>query len=144
MPKHIFLADDDEDDRLFFEEALREVTQQVALDTAENGELLMTKLKHTVELPDLLFLDLNMPKKNGFECLEEIKKDSRLFKLPVIIFTTSQQEESINRVYDQGATYYVRKPSDYNSLKNIIKKILEMDWVKEHFQPEKAKFILTP
>ncbi len=144
MTTHIFLADDDEDDRLFFEEALREVTQQVMLDTAEDGESLMKKLKHTPELPDLLFLDLNMPKKNGFECLEEIKKDSRLFRLPVIIFTTSQQEESINRVYEQGATYYVRKPNDYISLKNIIRKVLGMDWVKEHFQPEKARFILTP
>lgn len=144
LSKNIFLADDDEDDRLFFEEALKEVCDEATLTVAENGDELMKILhKPPVPMPDVIFLDLNMPKKNGFECLEEIKKDKMLKDLPIIIFTTSIQEESVNKVYQHGANYYVKKPTDFRQLKQIVKKILAIDWLKEALQPEKERFIFT-
>lgn len=144
LSKNIFLADDDEDDRLFFEEALKEVCDDAVLTVAENGDELMEILyRPPVPMPDVIFLDLNMPKKNGFECLTEIKKNGDLKNLPIIIFTTSLQEESIKKVYSQGANYYVRKPTDYRQLKLVVEKLLAIDWLKEVLQPEKERFIFT-
>lgn len=144
LSKNIFLADDDEDDRLFFEEALKEVCDDAVLTVAENGDELMEILyRPPVPMPDVIFLDLNMPKKNGFECLAEIKNDGALKNLPIIIFTTSLQEESVKKVYSQGANYYVRKPTDYRQLKLIVEKLLAIDWLKEALQPEKERFIFT-
>jgi len=144
LSKNIFLADDDEDDRLFFEEALKEVCDDAVLTVAENGDELMEILyRPPVPMPDVIFLDLNMPKKNGFECLAEIKRNGNLKDLPIIIFTTSLQEESVKQVYSQGANYYVRKPTDYRQLKVIMKKLLAIDWLKEALQTEKERFIFT-
>jgi len=144
LSKNIFLADDDEDDRLFFEEALKEICIDAILTIAEDGDELMEILyRPPVPLPDVIFLDLNMPKKNGFECLAEIKNNGNLKDLPIIIFTTSLQEESVSKVYSQGANYYVRKPTDYRQLKIIMRKILSIDWFKEVLQPEKERFIFT-
>ncbi|WP_296145258.1 response regulator [uncultured Flavobacterium sp.] len=144
LSKNIFLADDDEDDRLFFEEALKEVCNDAILTVAEDGDELMEILyRPPVPMPDVIFLDLNMPKKNGFECLAEIKNNRNLKNLPIIIFTTSLQEESVRKVYNQGANYYVRKPTDYRQLKLVVKKILAIDWLKEVLQPEKERFIFT-
>ncbi|MBC8110037.1 MAG: response regulator [Verrucomicrobia bacterium] len=87
---NLLLADDDKDDRFFFEEALEELQVSIHLTTVNDGEQLtqlliqqMTKLPN--QLPDVLFLDLNMPRKNGFECLAEIKRTKKLQHLPVII-----------------------------------------------------------
>ena len=144
LSKNIFLADDDEDDRLFFEEALKEVCDDAILTVAENGDELMEILyRPPVPMPDVIFLDLNMPKKNGFECLQEIKRNRNLKDLPIIIFTTSLQEESVKQMYHGGANYYVRKPTDYRQLKVIVSKLLAIDWLKEALQPEKERFIFT-
>ncbi len=142
---NVFLADDDEDDRLFFEEALREVCTKSLLVMADNGERLMEVLRDRRNpQPDVLFLDLNMPKKNGYECLAEIRRDETLRHIPVVIFTTSQQEDSINAVYQQGAHFYIRKPNDFGQLKSVVRKALTIDWSVQLAQPEKERFILTP
>lgn len=142
---NVFLADDDEDDRLFFEEALREVCTKSLLLMADNGERLMQLLRDRRNpQPDVLFLDLNMPKKNGYECLTEIRSDEKLRHIPIVIFTTSQQEDSINAVYQQGAHFYIRKPNDFSQLKSVVRKALTIDWAAQHAQPEKERFILTP
>ena len=99
----IYLADDDADDRLLFEEALREVSDNVTVTTAKNGEQLM-KFLGSAKLPPphLIFLDLNMPLKNGFECLEEIKGDKNFTGSLVFIFSTSCKKEVIVLVIDKG------------------------------------------
>jgi CheY-like chemotaxis protein len=86
-PLNILLADDDLDDCIFFKEAVGELMLSANLKVVHDGEQLMQLLiSETSELPDVLFLDLNMPRKNGFECLTEIKLDPRLKQLPIIIF----------------------------------------------------------
>ena len=97
----------------------------------------------SVTLPDVIFLDLNMPAKNGFECLAEIKKNNTLKSLPVIIFSTTVQEETVNRVYKDGASYYICKPDNFTQLKKALKKVLEIDWLKEISQTPKEKFIVS-
>jgi CheY-like chemotaxis protein len=118
---NILLADDDKDDCLFFKEALEELPLVSNLTTVHNGEQLIQLLtKKTVQLPDVLFLDLNMPRKNGFTCLEEIKSDHKLSHVPVIILSTLFDENIANRLYKNGALFYICKPPDFHELKKVI------------------------
>jgi CheY-like chemotaxis protein len=126
-PTNILLADDDDDDRLLFRDVLREYSKESNLSFAHNGEHLMTLLR-SESLPDVLFLDLNMPLKNGIECLEEIRGDEKLKNLPVVIFSTSAHPGTINQMYDIGAHLYVRKPNDFNALRRTIQAVLKKDW----------------
>ena len=107
----IILAEDDPDDRLLFTEAIEELPVSVQLKMFTNGDELMTWLtRKTNKLPDALFLDLNMPRKNGFATLSEIKKNTSLEDLPVFIFSTATKNEMIKQVYKDAAHYYIRKP----------------------------------
>jgi CheY-like chemotaxis protein len=92
--------------------------------------------------PDVIFLDLNMPRKNGFECLDEIKHSSKLKNIPIVIFSTSDQPEAVNRVYEQGAHHFLKKPSSFPLLKIAIQKVLAINWAEHAAQPSKDKFIL--
>lgn len=131
-PLNILLADDDIDDRSFFDKALKEIPVASQLKTFNNGEELMEYLvENSGQLPDVLFLDLSMPRKTGFECLAEIKENEKLKALTVIMFTTSftrglDLEENLKATLNaMGASDYIRKPSDFNELKQIIEKTLD-------------------
>ena len=141
---NILLADDDIDDCLFFKQALEKLTPSTHLTTVQNGEQLMQLLtKGTYEVPDVLFLDLNMPRKNGFECLTEIKLSKKLNMLPVIIFSTSLDQAVVNLLYKNGAQYYIRKPAQFSQLKDLIQQILTLITEKNISQPTRENFVLT-
>ncbi len=145
MPEYLnlLLADDDTDDCLFFTEALEELQVSAKLTTVHDGEQLMQLLtKEKDQLPNVLFLDLNMPRKNGFECLAEIKLDEKLNHLPVIIFSTSYEQRVVNELYAGGAQYYIRKPSDFSQLKMIIQQALIPAQQKNISQPAKENFVI--
>lgn len=139
----ILLADDDEDDRLIFQEALQDVGSGLQLTTVSGGEQLMDLLLKDQGLrPDLLFLDLNMPCKNGYECLQEIKSHEELQQIPVIIFSTSLQAQSIRHVYEHGAALYMVKPVSFSDMRQMLEKVLEMDWNNMHQQLPPDQFII--
>ena len=143
MKKEIFilLADDDQDDRFFFEKALKTLSTSYLIKTMEDGEKLMSwLLKNINNLPDVLFLDLNMPRKNGSECLLEIKSHPKLKNLPVIIYSTSLHEEVANILYANGANYYIKKP-DYTELPRILDKVIGLI-INDSAQPTREKFII--
>lgn len=124
---NILLADDDSDDCFFFEKVLQEITIATQLKIVHDGEQLMKYLLENSEnLPDVLFLDLSMPRKTGFECLTEIKENDNLKDLRVIMLSTSfprdnkYEQDIIKMLYKLGAEDYIRKPSDYTKLKAII------------------------
>ena len=124
---NILFADDDKDDRFLFEQALKGIPIDTHLTTVFDGEQLMKYLEeHYEALPDLLFLDLSMPRKSGLECLSEIKKDEKLKGLPVILFSTSFSKDSKNEailkdnISEIGAYDYIRKPADFEELKKVI------------------------
>lgn len=142
-PKRIFLADDDLDDCLLFEEALREVCTQSSLTTANDGIELMQALESDI-LPDLIFLDLNMPRKNGFECLSEIREKSLFKNVPIIIFSTTAQPEAVYHVYEKGANYFVCKPNTFQLLKNTIHHVLDINWPERYLQIYNNKVVFTP
>jgi CheY-like chemotaxis protein len=123
----ILLADDDIDDCLFFEEALNELTLKTHLATVRDGEQLMNYLyKHLKNPPDVLFLDLSMPKKSGFECLAEIKEHLTLQDIPVFMFSTAYkrdmyyEQSMIQMLYNIGANDFIRKPTNFDLLKDTI------------------------
>lgn len=144
MPKpiNILLADDDEDDRFLFETVLKGISFTTKLDTVDNGEKLMKHLKNLKQLPDVLFLDLNMPRKNGSECLMEIKADEKLKGLPVIIYSTSLHQDVADLLYQGGAYYYVRK-TDILELKKTLLFIIDLFINKNLKRPTKNEFILS-
>ncbi|WP_318312616.1 response regulator [Flagellimonas crocea] len=127
---NIFLADDDEDDRLFFAEALKEIPLTIEISEFENGVGLMGNLYSDEKLPDVIFLDLYMPMMNGFECLSDIRNEDKFKNIPVIIYSTSFHKEEVERLYKMGASGYLKKPSSYNQLKTVVYKCLKNveDW----------------
>lgn len=120
---HILLADDDVDDCLFFKEALDELPVSASLATVNDGAQLMEYLDSS-PLPDLLFLDLNMPKKTGFECLTEIHQKNKLKEIKVIIFSTHIDPETLKLFHSRGAHYFIRKPTEFSLLKKVINNAL--------------------
>ena len=143
---NILLADDDTDDRFFFDKALKEIPIITHLTVVNDGEQLMNYLnKNSAHLPDILFLDLSMPRKTGFECLTEIKEDKKLKDIPVIVFTTSFgrginfEESLINTLSKIGAQEYVRKPGDFEQLKQIIHKSLIVEIEKKLLKEQGQK-----
>ncbi|MCM4168189.1 Regulator of RpoS [Arenibacter antarcticus] len=141
----IMLADDDEDDCMFFQDALDELSLAVSLKTVNNGEALMNYLESNLtNLPQLIFLDLNMPCKSGFECLIELKQNDMLKQLPVIIYSTSSNPEVMDELYNQGALYYIRKPAAFSKLKDVIKKAVSLINTTTGLQPKKEAFLIQP
>ena len=142
--KCVFLADDETDDRALFEDALREISIETSLTTTKNGEELMTILDTTIPPPPhIIFLDLNMPRKNGFECLAEIRAADKLKNIPVVFFSTSSDNASVDKVYEQGADYYIHKPDSFPKLIDAISKILAINWEIHTTQPSREEFLLT-
>lgn len=146
IPKNIniLLADDDQTDCLLFKEALEELPVSAILTIVHNGEQ-VTKLltKQGNKLPDVLFLDINMPRKNGFATLGEIKRNKKLEKLPVIIFSTSSEMEAVKRVYSDAAHYYICKPANFSQLKKVIYEALTLISQKDKSIPLKENFMIT-
>lgn len=141
---NIILAEDDFDDRLLFEEALDELPVNVQLNTVNNGEELMEWLiRKKNKLPDVLFLDLNMPRKNGIAALGELKRNATLQDLPVIIFSTATNREMIKQVFKDAAHYYIRKPVHFWELKELIYKSLKLIADNDKDLPGKESFMLT-
>lgn len=138
----LLLADDDEDERLFFAKALQAAHIPTNLVTVENGEELIDYLKTSEPLPDALFLDINMPRKNGSESLREIKADKSIKEFPVIIYSTCLTEKMIDVLYKEGAYYYLRK-GDFSDLVRSLQSTLVLLQEKKLKQPPREKFVLN-
>ena len=136
---NLLLADDDLDDCIFFKEALEELPLDYSLTMVHNGAGLMQRLSGDTATPDILYLDLNMPLKTGYECLEEIRNSKRLKNLPVIIISTSYDHMVANELYKKGAHFYIRKPGDFAILKKIIYDSILL--VIQHGKKSQAKMI---
>lgn len=124
---NILLADDDTDDCLLFKEAVTTIIPSGNFTAVHDGEQLMQLLgNETAKLPDVLFLDLNMPRKNGFECLTEIKQNKKLKDLPVVILSTSNCTDDMHILFKTGADIYIRKPSNFDQLVQVIEHAIPM------------------
>lgn len=141
---NILLADDDNADCQLFKEALEELPVSAHLTIVHNGEQVIEELnKNANNLPDVLFLDLNMPRKNGFSALGEIKRSSALQHLPVIIFSTASEQELVKNAFRDSAHYYICKPNDFTKLKKVIYEALTLIMEKYNPLPPEDKFMIT-
>jgi CheY-like chemotaxis protein len=132
-PKIILLVDDDEDDREMFFEAIGEISSNIKCITAEDGEKALAYLfENESLLPDLIFLDLNMPRMNGKQCLAEIKKTDSLKHIPVIIYSTTKREEDVEETRKMGAVYFLTKPTLFNEITGALLTVFsKIDFLKK-------------
>lgn len=124
-----FIADDDPDDQEIFIKALEEVTESCKCFTAADGEDAFLKLSsEKVFLPDLIFLDLNMPKVNGKQCLVKIKQEQRLQHIPVIMYSTTAEKKEMQEALHLGAAYFLQKPNLFADLCKALDQLIWRDW----------------
>lgn len=142
-PFQILLADDDEGDRMLFKEAFSELKIKTNVNLAINGEELMSYLTgKNVQLPDLIFLDLNMPRKNGLECLIEIRNNEKLKDISVAIYSTSDNESDMDETFRNGANVYITKPNDFNVLKQVLEKAVKTAFQYHNKSLNRENFLL--
>lgn len=124
--KTIVLAEDDADDQNIFQLALQEVNRQIKFDLVINGTQLLSLLSNF--LPDLIFLDLDMPYKNGLECLLEIRNNPLLENLAIVVFSSTTRPSNIQTAYEMGANLFFIKPSVYHEFVSSINAIINLNW----------------
>ncbi len=130
---------------MFFRDALNELPLPASFNTVNNGGELMSFLEsNSINLPHVLFLDLNMPRKTGFECLSEIKQNEKLKQLPVIIYSTSANPEVMDMLYNNGAQHYICKPAYFKEIKSVINTAIALSGQSKSLQPSKDKFVIQP
>jgi len=137
----IFYADDDADDREFFQEVIADIDGGHNIFTQSSGDELLDTLHSPPPQANIVFLDLNMPIKNGYEVLKEIRMSPTAHKLPVIILSTSNDEKAIDTARQLGASLYISKPGSYSEFKKLIQSAISRDW--EHYQPSREEFFHT-
>lgn len=141
-PTHVMVAEDDDEDFLIFSLAIDELSFTVVLTRAENGEILLKLLdeKH----PDILFLDLLMPCKDGRQCLKEIRSNRKYDSLPIVVYSSLSDLKEIDFCYREGSNLFAVKPASLTELKLILEKVFSIDWKKLLYFPPKTQFVLNP
>lgn len=140
---NIVFADDEENDRLLFLDALKELKIKTNVHTVNDGIELMNYLNNSNNrLPHLLFLDLNMPKKNGMECLKEIRTNDHLNDIAIAIFSTSLSEKDIEETLINGANVYINKPNSFDALIQVLNKVVMTAYTYQNTFFNKAHFLL--
>ena len=127
---NIFYTDDDLDDHELFADVVASISSNHMIYPQYNGQELLNMLRLPHPKPDLIFLDLNMPKKNGFEVLKEMKEDDDLLGIPIVVFSTSLDEQIIKTCKGLGANLYLTKPDSYPVMKKMINDVLSINWKK--------------
>jgi CheY-like chemotaxis protein len=124
IPKVILLADDDPDDAEMFALVLSDIDSSLTLHHVKDGLAVFEHLKHPGnQVPDIIFLDINMPEMNGWQCLSMLKHNDRTKNIPVLIYTTSSHSRDKQTAIELGASAFITKPSDYNTLRKILSAI---------------------
>jgi CheY-like chemotaxis protein len=141
-PIRIFLADDNKEDRDTFKSVLEASEIPTTLQVCETCESLLTQLQAGENKPDIIFLDLKMPDRNGKDCLREIRRKADFNHIPVIIFTTTAYIEDITEVYENGANLYAPKNVFFTNNTEAFHMIVTTTLNKDHLSPTKDRFVL--
>lgn len=134
----LFYVDDDQDDREFFQHAFNRLGQKAMLFRIADD--LLEAISNTPPLPSIIFLDLNMPNKNGIEVLKQIKLMDNIKELPIVIYSTASDTETVDLCRKLGASLYVRKPSSLPALQQVLRQVISIDF--ETFKPNAKTFVL--
>jgi CheY-like chemotaxis protein len=136
----IILADDDADDVLIFTLALEQLAVTVKLRHAEDGEKLFELLR--AQIPDMLFLDIHMPCRDGLACIQEIRQDRRYDRMPVIMLTSLNSTYYKDQTYRLGANFFIDKQGTVENLAAKIRTIFSVDWKKQLIYPSVDEYVL--
>lgn len=139
-PIEVLVAEDDDDDYYIFSLALSETTFTVVLSRAIDGEELLKVLEE--HLPDILFLDLLMPCKDGRQCLKEIRANKKYDAVPIIVYSSLSDLANTEYCFREGSNLFAVKPSSIDDLRNMLQRILTIDWKKSLYFPPKSEFVL--
>ena len=138
----VYLIDDDEDEFLLFQQAIGELNINVEMKYINNcGEML--ELLDKGDIPDLLFLDLNMPMISGRECVKKIREKLK-DRLSIVIYSTSRYQPDVDGTHQDGANLYVIKPNSFEGLMQTLKGVFSMDWKQKFSLPSRETFVFRP
>ncbi|MCW3082418.1 response regulator [Segetibacter sp.] len=140
LAMHILMADDDKDEFLILQEAAEKAGEKLQLSYAGNWLELWRFILKT--LPDVLFLDINMPVKDGIECLQLLRKERKYDEVPILIYSTSVSKADIDNAYKNGANYFIVKPNAIDDITKIIKKLLSMGKETLRTVPPREEFVI--
>lgn len=127
-PAQVLLVEDSPTQAALAKHAIGELDSLELIHIAEDGDAALSYLRKEGDFenaprPDVILLDINMPKKNGFEVLEEVKNDANLRAIPVIVFTTSEHEGDVTKAYENGANTFITKPPDFDELLSTLENL---------------------
>jgi len=125
---HIILAEDDRDDQLFFKTAFKGLKLDYSLTICNDGDELINYLNLAKDVPHILFLDLQMPRKNGMQCLKEIRSNSRYRDMTVAIYTSFASAENHEETFILGANVFIKKPRELSELNKILLEVIYINW----------------
>lgn len=128
----IFYADDDAEDREIFCEVIQQINPAIKVVLSKDGQEALEMLKVHTPLPDLIFLDINMPRVNGVECLANLKSDDRLKAIPIIIYSTTADSREVKKLILLGAEAFISKANSFQKLKESIHNILIKEYAVTH------------
>ncbi len=140
--QHVLMAEDDDEDFDLLSDAINEMFIEVSLTRAGNGDVLMRMLHR--EIPDMLFLDILMPCRDGKDCLREIRADKKFDNLPIIVYTSLKDMETEEFCYRKGTNLFVYKPHSFSELTRVVQRIFSLNWKKVHYFPKRSDFVLNP
>lgn len=135
----VYLIDDDEDEYLLFQQAIKELSIDVDVRYIDNCEEMLDLLDQG-HIPDLIFLDLNMPQISGRECVKKIRQKLK-DQLSIIIYSTSKYQPDVDGTHEDGANLYVIKPNSFDGLMKTLKAVFSIDWKQQFYFPSKDKFL---
>jgi CheY-like chemotaxis protein len=138
---NILLAEDDVDDVLIFKMALSELNIAFELHHADNGRDLLLLLLNNLP-PDIIFLDINIPYKDGLSCLKEIRQNSAFDNVPVILISGHKYSKYIDDAFTNRANYYLLKANDISQLVKQLKALFSIDWKKVMYYPPISQFVI--
>lgn len=135
----VFYTDDDQEDIDFFREIIDIIDSNVKVVTQRNGEELLKALNNPPPTPYLVFLDINMPGMNGLETLKRVRESGKHKNLPVVMFSTTSDDITIQQSKELGASFYVPKSGAFDKLKKSIEHTLKMNW--ENYNSDSNEFV---
>lgn len=138
---HLLLADDDDEDRDIFVTVMSEISDRVKVIQARNGKQVLDILNSAETLPDIIFLDLNMPLMGGADCLKALKANPRFKKIPVFIYSTSSTKEHVDETFLGGANLYIPKPESYTALRKMAQFVLGFN-PSNYTRPKRDDFLI--
>lgn len=139
---NVLVAEDDLDDFEILSDAIGDLPLKIVLSRAENGDVLM-RLIHE-KIPDLLFLDIILPCRNGRDCIREIRSDRKFDALPIIIYTSLKDIDTIEFCYRWGTNLFVHKPHSFTDITEIVRKIFSINWKKIRYYPMRTEYVINP